>query len=1133
MKTGPSSLARQVLSVVLAFASSALFAQLGMLTTPFFGVHTSLNLIPGLAFVLMWRLGMLAWPFVLLGCWLALPPLTLAGLGYALISTLPSALTVFVLRHKDFDASLRRSKDFVLLLCWPVLFAALASISRLLLIPGFSLFKPDEAYVWQLVEVCVAHTLGTLLVTVPLLMFSVKRLKRTLQTPEFWIISFVCSLFIVNPGGKVSAEAQNPAIYLFIPVMVWSALRLRRFAHSLIMLQLAIAIFSLPGTVTVAVSPLTGHLLPLQIFLLVGALIGLFLSARQGERRYQQNLLVQRSEIYRWLAGVKHQITVSDNIPDLLQRLCEDVKIISAASNTGVIKETNHGYEWLYYYDFSQPEAPTPSLRNQEQACRSAVSLHRWHDRPYSVLSIPLKENCKGDLCILITFSNVNLINEDMLSFFDDQRQLLQTELEKRQLDAERQRLGVALRDAEAMWRYAMESSGEGIWDWHITAGIEYYSPRCQELMGLKEASSHDPLNTWQKCLHPEDQERWQTSLQQHVDGKSDRYQSEFRIQDGNGKVRWVFSRGKIISWDEQGQPLRMIGSVLDVSSLRQADEERLLAAQVFEASHEGILIIDAEKKILSANRAFMHMTGYDQAHLLQKPALFFSAPPSIQDTQHVWEQLDTSLHWQGDWVGVRQNGSTFPMWLSVSCVPGTDESTASQYVMLASDMTQRKADSDRIQYLAHHDLLTGLPNRALLNDRLEQLLLAADRTQSQFACIFIDLDHFKHINDSLGHAIGDLLLQEVARCLLASVRKGDTVSRLGGDEFILLLPNAGANESDKVAQHLLTSLSSPFTIHGHTLHITPSIGISLFPGDGHSAEELIKHADIAMYHAKQLGRNNVQLFQQNLLEASRERMVIESGLRSALKNQRLSLNYQPQYNVASGEIEGMEALLRWRDPHLGQVSPGQFIPIAEESHLILDLGNFVLNESCRQLASWIKQGLTPPTLAINVSLRQLMQEGFAEQVLSTLAHHRIPPRLLEVELTETMLMHDPQHAQHVLETLTNAGVSVAIDDFGTGYSSLSYLKRLSVTRIKIDQSFVKDLTKDSDDEAIVRAILGLAQNLKMAVTAEGVETAQQLAFLKEAGCDSFQGYYYAPPLPADTLQEMLYDRVNEPAFLN
>ncbi|MCB6183400.1 EAL domain-containing protein [Leeia sp. TBRC 13508] len=1110
-----------VFAIVAGFALGFLNVLISLHTATEIGNHAEFVLLSGIAFALLCRAGTLPMLATLAGSWFAASDKdVIDGLHLAAIAG-TSWLSYLVLSKKDFDPLLRRGKDFALVLLIPVLSCIPITLFFLLMTTG--ILPPDQDWVpLPLLEVVFGQLLGSLLVSIPILMVSYKRLKRAFTNVEFWLLSLVTLSVFCLPITFGANNDEHPIMYIFAPLIIWSSIRLKRFAHSIILIELSTGILVMPARFLSSPLVINNFEVPMAIVMFVGIATSLFMSTRQGERRYQQNLLQQRNEIYRWLAGMRQQFGASGTGADVLYQLCKSAKSISAAIHAGIAKETNHGYEWLYDFMLTQHDKTPMSLREDQYIDRRNCSSYPIPATNYTVICIPLKEKHDGDLLLLITLHNPLLINGELLSFFNDQRQLLQSELEKRLIDAERQRLGMALRDAEAMWQYALESSGEGIWDWHIQANVEYYSNRCQLLMGFAEAVTHDAHYLWRNRIHPDDVEKWETALQQYLNGETDHYQSEFRILQQNGKSKWVFSRGKVISWDENAKPVRMIGSVLDVSELRQADEERLLAAQVFEASHEGILIIDEDKRILSANSAFLQMIGYRADQVIHKPALFFSAITITNEQDLFWDQLASQQFWQGEWIAQKENGSHLPLWLSVSCVMAQENTHASRYILLASDMTQRKADSDRIQYLAHHDLLTGLPNRALMMDRLEQLLLNCERQKTNFACLFIDLDHFKHINDSLGHPVGDLLLQDVAQRLTSHVRKGDTISRLGGDEFVLLLPNVSSKDIDRVCEHLRKTLSDPFTINHHVLHITPSIGISVYPDDGKTAESLIKHADVAMYHAKQQGRNNIQQFRENLLDASRERLVIESGLRAALNHDRLSLRYQPQFNTASGELEGMEALLRWKDPELGQVSPGQFIPIAEESHLILDLGNFVLNESCRQLAEWIAAGHTPPTLAINVSLRQLMQDGFAEQVLDTLAYYHLPPKLLEIELTETMLMHDPQHAQHVLEVLTSAGVGVAIDDFGTGYSSLSYLKRLSVTRIKIDQSFVKDLEHGGGDEAIVRAILGLAQNLKMAVTAEGVETEAQLSFLKSAGCDSCQGYYYAPPLVPDGFEALL-----------
>jgi diguanylate cyclase (GGDEF)-like protein len=431
-----------------------------------------------------------------------------------------------------------------------------------------------------------------------------------------------------------------------------------------------------------------------------------------------------------------------------------------------------------------------------------------------------------------------------------------------------------------------------------------------------------------------------------------------------------------------------------------------------------------------------------------------------------------------------------------------------------------------RMSYLAQHDSLTDLPNRVLMNDRLVEAIALSSRYQRKLAVLFVDLDRFKRINDSLGHVIGDRLLQSVARRLLTCVRSSDTVSRQGGDEFVILLwEERHPLDAAVTAQKILQALRAPHFIDQHELHITASIGIVIFPEDGTVAETLMNNADFAMYHAKEHGRDNCQFFKPEMNLLAVERRALEGSLHHAIEREELSLNYQPKIDLVTGEITGMEALIRWRHPQRGLVPPGQFIAVAEECGLIVPIGRWVLREACRQARAWQRAGLPPTSIAINISAVELRDRGFASAVRAALADSGLEPRYLELELTETVLMEDSRSIADMLRELKEIGVLLALDDFGTGYSSLSYLKRFPIDTLKIDQSFVRDLTTDADDAGIVAAVIGMGNSLHMRVVAEGIETREQLEFLQEYNCPQGQGFYFSRPLPAAECGKLLERR--------
>jgi diguanylate cyclase (GGDEF)-like protein/PAS domain S-box-containing protein len=443
--------------------------------------------------------------------------------------------------------------------------------------------------------------------------------------------------------------------------------------------------------------------------------------------------------------------------------------------------------------------------------------------------------------------------------------------------------------------------------------------------------------------------------------------------------------------------------------------------------------------------------------------------------------------------------------------------------VMVFHDVSTARAQSLRMSYLAHHDGLTDLPNRILFNDRLAQAMSLAQRRRKKLALLFLDLDHFKHINDSLGHAIGDRLLQSVAKRLLDCVRSSDTVSRQGGDEFVILLSQVmHAEDAGISAEKILSALNQPHHIGEHAIFATASIGIVTYPDDAPDAETLLKNADFAMYHAKDYGRNNYQFFKSDLNVTALERQAVEHGLRHAVERGELVLHYQPQINLATGAIAGVEALLRWRHPLRGLLHPGSFMSVAEESGWIVPIGRWALREGCRQAVAWQDAGLAPMRIAINVSAVELRAKDFVDSVRSVLRDTRLEPRYLELELTETFLMHDSTSTATVLEALKGMGVQLALDDFGTGYSSLSYMKRFPIDTLKIDQSFVRNLTTDADDASIVSAVIHMGSSLHMLVVAEGVETSEQAELLRAQDCPEAQGFYFSHPVVPRSIAKML-----------
>lgn len=558
------------------------------------------------------------------------------------------------------------------------------------------------------------------------------------------------------------------------------------------------------------------------------------------------------------------------------------------------------------------------------------------------------------------------------------------------------------------------------------------------------------------------------------------------------------------------------------LGKLREIREALQLYTRIFEHSGEAIMVSDRDNRIIAVNPAFVRHTGYSLEQIAgQNPRLLASGRTPPETYVELWTALQDKGYWQGELWDRNRNGRIYPKWTTISAIRD-EHGTTTHFIASFTDISERKAAEERIEHLTHRDSLTGLFNRHNLEIRLSQALLSARRENQFLAVLLIDLDHFKVINDTLGHPVGDQLLVEVAQRLLGCVRESDIVARQGGDEFVVVVNTLDSPAmASLVAAKILQALAQPYDIGDDRLHTSPSIGIAIFPGDGEDAATLMKNADAAMYHAKERGRNNLQYFTAELNTAASERLRLERELRMALEQNQFELHYQPQFAGDASDFvrpQAVEALIRWRHPQRGLVPPDRFIPVAEESGLIEAIGDWVLHEASRQLAEWKEAGIGPRRVAVNISVHQLRNAALVERVGEILQQHRLARDELELEITESVAMSDPASAIERLDALRRLGVMLAIDDFGTGYSSLTYLKRLPIQVLKLDRAFVRDIETDENDAAISAATLALAHSLGLKVVAEGIETEGQSSFLRAHGCDLLQGYLYGRPEPAATL---------------
>lgn len=666
-----------------------------------------------------------------------------------------------------------------------------------------------------------------------------------------------------------------------------------------------------------------------------------------------------------------------------------------------------------------------------------------------------------------------------------------------------------------------------GSWELNVASSELHWSDEIYRIFELDPVLFKPTYEAFLSVIHPQDRE---TVAQAYARSLSDRvpYDIEHRLLMPDGRIKWV--REHCTSeFDAAGRPLRSLGAVLDITAQKKAEERLRVAAVAFE-TQEAIMVTDAQANILRVNRAFQKITGYSAEEVLGKnPSILSSGRQGKEFYAEMWRQLLQYGTWAGEIWDRRKNGEIYPKWLTISAARD-GRGRVTEYVAIFSDITARKQAEEEIRSLAYYDALTGLPNRRMLLDRFHQALSLSVRSRQCGAVLFLDMDRFKTINDTMGHDYGDLMLVEVGRRMQACVRDSDTVARIGGDEFVVLVEEVGTDLQEAlhvvalIAEKVRAALGEPYLLRSYEFHSSPSIGVCMYGGsDEHEqVDELMKRADLAMYQAKESGRNTVRFFDPLMQHSVETRAALEADLRGALPGGQFRLYYQIQVDRDLNPV-GAEALLRWQHPRRGLVSPAEFIPVAEESGMIIDIGRWVIEQACLQLAEWAQhESMNRLVLAVNVSAQQFRAADFVERIEEALKRRQVAPARLKLELTESVVLQDVLGVIGKMHALKALGVGLSLDDFGTGYSSLAYLKQLPLDQIKIDQSFVRDVISNPNDAVMVKTIIGMAQNFQLEVIAEGVETGGQLEFLRQSGCMVYQGYMFGKPVPKEEFEALV-----------
>jgi len=1031
-----------------------------------------------------------------------------AALAMTLAGTLGPGSGVYLLRRMGrFDPNLRRLADYVrLMLCTALaggLVAALAATLTLVAVGPGSPTPPLHV----LTSWWAGEALGIAMLT-PLIL--VWRSVRRLWTPAApWAETAVLLTLSFLAGQHVFFgwfnESPQPAGFWMFLFVTWAALRRERRGASAVL-----ALFTLQALWGAMLQRGYGHELLLHDtallwrYLLVLNCSGMTIACYVTEQRLRAAALLRDSLALRDRA---------------LEQVQEGVVLADAQRHVTFV---NAAFEQLTGYARNELLGGNCSvLQGSRTSSQTAQAIRDClaAQRPF-----------RGEILNYRKDGGVFWNDLSITPIVDRQGNLLEFFGVQRDITAQRE-AAMALKRSQEQLSLVLKGTNDGVWDWDIATNTIERSSAWYHMLGYQPGEVEFSRANDHGVVHPDDLPLVNAKLKETLAGPDERYTMEMRLKHRQGHYISVLTRGFVLR-DEQGHAVRACGTTTNLTEQKAKEAKIKLAAAVFIHSREGMTITDAQGCIIMVNKAFASITGYAEDEVLGKnPRVLSSGRHDSAYYSAMWQSIETEGHWEGEIWNRRKDGEIYCEWLSITAMRDGD-GRISHYVGNFTDLSEVKAAESRVLWLSNYDVLTGLPNLALLRDRTEHSLSMVQRANEPLAMMMIGIDHFKSINDALGHEIGDQLLRSVAARLTESVRDQDTVARHSGKEFVLLLPGTSPEGAAHVARDLLWTLAQPYLLNGHDVTVTASIGIASHPGNGSDFDSLFKCVEIAMHRAQTSGRDNFHFYSDEMYQAVVAHDQMLKALRSAAAQEQFSLVYQPLVDLQTGGISGMEALLRWHSPELGEVSPARFIPVAEESGLIKAIGEWVLQRACRDIRTWLDKGLAVPHVAVNVSSLQFRDADLVGHVKAALAQFRVDPALLYLEVTESALMDDVPRSEALLHELKGLGVRLSLDDFGTGYSSLSYLKRFPFDKVKIDQSFVRDITTDQSDTVIVKVIVSMAHGLGLRVIAEGVETEAQCEIMRTSVCDEIQGYFFSRPITAQAIEEILTEGRQLPAHL-